>query len=53
MNAYAAQEQQRQRIADQRRKREQKEKNELDHRYYVLGEQGLPVSWDEFSGNFN
>ncbi|MER5064798.1 hypothetical protein KDV25_16905 [Morganella morganii] len=55
MNAYVAQDAQeeRQRTAEQRRKREQEEKKELDHRYYVLGEQGLPVSWDEFSGNFN
>ena len=55
MNTYTIQEAQveRQRIAEQRRKREQEEKKELDHRYYVLGEQGLPVSWDEFSGNFN
>ncbi|HCC5748782.1 hypothetical protein ABM024_11475 [Morganella morganii] len=55
MNAYLAQDAQedRQRISEQRREREQEEKKELDHRYYVLGEQGLPVSWDEFSGNFN
>ncbi len=38
MNAYAAQEQQRQRIAEQRRKREQEEKDD----YWFRESVGLP-----------